>query len=46
MEKYREQRERKLKLYRENGCKLLEVFPENFINIQNKLTELKSLMET
>lgn len=40
---YRENREKKLALYRENGCKLLEVFPEDFKNIQAKIEELKSL---
>lgn len=41
---YREKRERKLALYRANGCKLLEVYPDDFRNLQNKIDELKSLM--
>ena len=41
---YREQREKKIQMYRENGCKLLEIFPDDFKNIQNKLYELESLI--
>ena len=44
IKQYRDNRERKLQMYSENGCKLLEVFPEDFRNIQNKMDELKSLM--
>lgn len=45
-EKYREQREKKLRLYHDNGCKLLEIFPDDFKSIQTKLNELKSLMSS
>lgn len=44
VKQYRENRERKIQLYRENGCKLLEVFPEDFKSINTKINELKSLM--
>lgn len=43
---YKKRRERKLELYNVNGCKLLEVFPDDFKNLQNKINELQSLMET
>lgn len=46
MEQYREKRKKKLALYCENGCKLLEVFPDDFKNIQNKIDELKSLINS
>lgn len=42
--KYRERREKKLKLYRENECKLLEIFPEDFKNLSQKMSELQSLI--
>jgi hypothetical protein len=45
VKQYRESRERKIKLYHDNGCKLLEVFPEDFKSINNKINELKSLMK-
>lgn len=45
VKQYREKRERKIQLYREHGCKLLEVFPDDFRSINNKINELKSLME-
>lgn len=41
---YRERREKKIQMYHENNCKLLEIFPDDFKCIQNKLDELKSLM--
>lgn len=44
IKEYRENRERKLTMYHDNECKLLEVFPEDFKNINNKINELKSLM--
>lgn len=46
IKQYCEKRERKIQIYHENGCKLLEVFPEDFKNINNKIDELKSLMKT
>lgn len=46
IEKYRERRERKMQLYQNNNCVLLEVYPEDFKNIQSKLEELKSLMDS
>lgn len=41
---YRDNRIRKKALYEENNYKLLEVFPEDFKNIENKITELKRLI--
>ena len=41
---YRERRKKKIQLYHDNGCKLLEVFPDDFKSIETKLYELKSLM--
>ena len=41
---YEERRLRKLDLYRENNCKLLEVFPEDFKNLEVKINELKRLI--
>lgn len=46
VKRYRDNREKKLALYRDNGCKLLEVFPEDFKNLESKMNELKSLMDT
>lgn len=46
VKQYRENRERKIRLYHENGCKLLEVFPNDFKSIETKLDELKSLMDS
>jgi len=43
-EKYRDGRNRKLKLYQENNCKLLEIFPEDFKDLKIKLEELKRLI--
>jgi hypothetical protein len=42
--KYREGRKKKLMLYEENGATLLEVFPEDFKQLENKITELKRLI--
>lgn len=44
LKKYRECRERKIQIYQKNNCVLLEIYPEDFRNIQSKLEELKSLM--
>ncbi|HFC9348521.1 TPA: hypothetical protein QFD63_001873 [Enterococcus faecium] len=41
---YREGRERKLKLYRDNNCLLLEIFPEDFKNLELKMNELQRLI--
>lgn len=41
---YEERRLRKLDLYRENNCTLLEVFPEDFKNLEVKINELKRLI--
>lgn len=43
-EQYRKRREKKIQIYHDNGCKLLEVFPDDFKSIETKLNELKSLM--
>lgn len=42
--KYREGRKKKLMLYEENGAILLEVFPEDFKQLENKINELKRLI--
>lgn len=41
---YREGRERKLKLYRDNNCLLLEVFPDDFQKLELKMNELQRLI--
>ena len=43
---YRERQEKKKLLYKKNGCKLLDVYPQDFRNLQIKLNELEKLMET
>ena len=42
---YEEVRERKLNLYKENNCVLLEVFPEDFNELEVKIKELKHLIK-
>jgi endogenous inhibitor of DNA gyrase (YacG/DUF329 family) len=44
IKRYKENRDKKIQLYRDNGCKLLEVFPDDFKSIETKLNELKSLV--
>lgn len=44
LKQYRENREKKITLYNSNNCLLLEVFPEDFKNLQIKIDELKNLM--
>lgn len=43
-EKYRERRKRKLKIYKENNCRLLEIFPEDFKDLGVKMNELKEMI--
>lgn len=43
-EKYRKSRVKKLDMYKSNSCKLLEVFPEDFKNLEIKINELKHLI--
>ena len=42
--KYEDRRIKKTKLYKDNGLKLLEIYPEDFKNITTKLDELKRLI--
>lgn len=42
---YEEKRNRKIQLYKKHKCKLLEIFPEDFNNINNKILELKHLIK-
>lgn len=42
--KYEERRIKKTKLYKKNGLKLLEVYPEDFHNLADKINELKRLI--
>lgn len=44
IKQYREKREKKINLYNSNNCILLEVFPDDFKNLQIKIDELKRLI--
>lgn len=44
LKSYRERRERKIKLYEDNGCRLLEIYPEDFKDLGIKMNELKQMI--
>ena len=44
IESYRERREKKIKLYKDNNCKLLEIYPNDFKNLGSKMNQLKHLI--
>lgn len=45
LESYRERRKRKVKLYEENNCRLLEIYPEDFKDLGVKMNELKQMIK-